>query len=93
VPLSLPWDPLKILNFQPLSVNEKRRGIREPCKIPGEHERFHALPHRRSWRLDGARRIERQGQDVHDRQSVNRSYHARTRPCREIKCSGAADDL
>ena len=29
-----------------VSVNEKRRGIRERSKIPREHERFHALPHR-----------------------------------------------
>ena len=31
-----------------------------PSKIPREHERFHALPHRRSWLLDDACRIEGQ---------------------------------
>ena len=50
---------------------ETRRG--EPSKIAGEHEWFHALLHRRSWRLDGARRIEREGQNVHDRQSIDRT--------------------
>ncbi len=43
--------------------------------------------------LDDARRIERQGQNVHDRQSLDRSDHARTRHCRGIECSGAIDDL
>jgi hypothetical protein len=32
-------------------------------------------------------------QNVHNRQSVDRPDHARTRCCRRIKCSCAADDL
>jgi len=82
------------IGLEALSASAKSaEEFESQVKITGEHEWFHALLHRRSWRLDGARRIERQGQNVHNRQSVDRSDHARTRHCRGTECSGAVDDL
>ena len=37
--------------------------------------------------------LKAKAQNVHDRQSLDRSDHARTRHCRGIECSGAIDDL